>query len=49
MWVLVILIFPFAVLYEIVKMNEQSHHRGKRKRRKDFNDEGALSHRDLIL
>lgn len=49
MWVLAILIFPFAVLYEIVKMNEQSHHRGKRNEEKDFNDEGALSHRDLIL
>ncbi|CUP45347.1 Uncharacterised protein [Dorea longicatena] len=36
MWVLAILIFPFALLYEIVKMNEQSHHRGKRKRRKRF-------------
>ena len=36
LWVLAILIFPFAVLYEIVKMNEQSHHRGKRKRRKRF-------------
>lgn len=34
MWVLVVLIFLLAVLFEVVRMNEKSHHRGKRRRRK---------------
>lgn len=46
MWVLAILIFPFAVLYEIVKMNGLTTEGNEEK---DFNDEGALSHIDLIL
>ena len=49
MWVLAILIFPFALLYEIVKMNEQSHHRGNENEEKILMTRGALSHRDLIL
>lgn len=49
MWVLAILIFPLAVLYEIVKMNGSLTTEGNENEEKDFNDEGALSHRDLIL
>lgn len=49
MWVLAILIFPFAVLYEIVKMKSSLTTEGNENEEKDFNDEGALSHRDLIL
>ena len=34
MWVVVILAVPFAVLWELMKMNEKAHHR--RRRRKKF-------------
>nr|DAV30902.1 MAG TPA: hypothetical protein [Caudoviricetes sp.] len=32
--VLLILAFPAVVLWECMKMNERSHHRGRRRRRK---------------
>lgn len=34
MWVLVILIAPFVVLYEVVKMNEKTHHRSRHRHKK---------------
>lgn len=32
--VLCILVIPFAILWETMKMNEKSHHRGGRRRRR---------------
>nr|DAJ05855.1 MAG TPA: hypothetical protein [Caudoviricetes sp.]DAS79916.1 MAG TPA: hypothetical protein [Caudoviricetes sp.] len=31
---LIIIAFPLVVLWEVMKMNENTHHRGKRRKRK---------------
>lgn len=33
MWVLMILVFPFVLFSELIKINEKAHHRGGRRKR----------------